>query len=304
MERKNINFIITLIISLGLFVGIMIAGLPGPGSPDQNLIPPEYISDFVVVLPGMIYTDVIFLYLFPVIGFTLFYLLCPVVIFVLLAIHKLVKRGARYGIDQIGKKMKGLDLFNRTLLVNFFSFSIASLLVQLGYGDLFRGGMVEPDKPIYAFHQAEATFLGTFLFTSIGMLLFIPLWLMEDSGLVMYRVYPGFRKTPDIEGTHGMYLNILKGYSGISTLLSLAIYTYNTIVLIDDWRNPAVLTPAILIGLPFIITGLFSIPLVLYEKLLPKMTSKLVPVLEKLGFKPIKIPTLEDIQDDRINVDN
>lgn len=313
MERKNISLIATFFVSLALLVGIMVAHEVKIGNPPQNLVPHEYITEFVVVLPGTIYTDTLLIYLFPIIGFGIFYLVAPLVLFVLLAIHKLVKRGAKYGIDQVGPKIRGKDLFSRTLLVNFFSFSVASLLVQLGFAGIFRAGIApSTDTQAYTLNQAEAVFLGTFLFTTIGMLLFIPLWLMEDSGLVMYKVHPGFRKTPDIEGTHGMYLNILKGYAGISTVLSLVVYTYNTFMVLDDpvqpgyqldWKNPALLTPLILIALPFIITGLFSIPLVLYEKLLPGMVKRLQPVLKKLGYTPIKVPALEDIQDERIVVD-
>jgi len=176
--------------------------------------------------------------------------------------------------------------------MSLFTFSIASVIVLLGYGKLFRPNFVEFNVLL----EAEAILLGTFCLTSIILLIFFPIWLLEDSGVVSYRVYPEERMPIDIQGAHSLYLHLLLGYAGISTILTLVNYIikiFNILPLSD----PAILIPIVLIALPFVITGLFSLPIFLYERLFQRIHKRLLSHLSPSDYPAIQIPTFEEIED-------
>jgi hypothetical protein len=208
-------------------------------------------------------------------------------------LHQLVYRSKKrffYGVVKLGSRVKPFMLFRRSLIVSLFSFSISALIVQAGLGPLFREGMM----PDLALNEAEAIFLGTFFIISIVLLLFFPIWLLEDSGVVIYRNYPGQRRPPLIEGTHAPYINVLQGYAGISTIIILVTYIAATFA--ESGFSPATLTPIILILLPFFITGLFSFAVYAYEKNLPNLIRKIQPKLEKLNLSEIEIPIYDEMK--------
>ena len=99
--------------------------------------------------------------------------------------------------------------------MTLFSLSVAGLLIQAGLGHLFRENLVVGS----ALNEAEALFLATFFIIPFVLLLFLPIWFLEDAGIVIYRNYPGQQRTPVLEGVHAPFLNVLQGYAGISTII-------------------------------------------------------------------------------------
>ncbi|MEJ2296691.1 MAG: hypothetical protein P8Y23_18235, partial [Candidatus Lokiarchaeota archaeon] len=61
----------------------------------------------------------------------------------------------------------------------------------------------------------------------------------------------------------------------------------------SSFTDPAILTPIILLILPLIITGLFAIPLSLYEKNLEKIQNRIHTRLSKFNIPYIDIPSYE-----------
>lgn len=292
--KKFLSLMFGFLISLTLFA--VIYGLAviqkELGIPD--LVPPEYVSYFIAILPGPLWTDTIFLYLFPIASFALFFLISPYTTIFFIKLHKLIYRSKKrfnYGIVKLGSKMKPFMLFRRSIVVSLFSFSISALIVQAGGMKLFRAGVVLNPT----LHEAEAIFLGTFFIIPFVLLLFFPFWLLEDSGIVICRFYYGKRKPPIIEGTHSPYINVLQGYAGISTLIILVTYIIRTLAETSP-LDPAILTPIILIFLPFIITGLFAFPVLIYEKTIQKLFRRIQPSLNKLNLTEIQIPTFDEMK--------
>jgi len=292
--KKFLSTIIGFAISLTIFVIIYILSiLQKEWIAWGNLIPPEYVSHFVAILPGPLWTDTILLYLFPVVAFGLFYLISPYTTIFFIKLHQLIYRSKNrfnYGIIKLGPKVKPFMLFRRSLIASLFSFSISALIVQAGLGPLFRAGMM-PDS---ALNESEAIFLGNFFIISFVLLIFFPIWLLEDSGVVICRFYPGKRRPPLIEGTHAPYINILQGYAGISTLIVLVTYITSALA---EAIGPSLLTPIILIVLPLFVSGLISFAVYIYEKNLPKLMKKIQPRLDKLNLPEITIPTFEELKE-------
>jgi len=183
-EKKYIIIYVGFAISLFIYLLIYIAGeLNRNGIIQQNLVPDVYLSQFVVILPGPLITDVILLYILPIVIFIVFYKIAPITIKVYLKIHKLSYIGRskpQYGMVELGNHRNVSALIRRAILVGFLSFSITALIVQGGFPLLFRAleSFMTPDMVMsnYLF-LSEAVFLGTFLLTSLALFIFLPIWL-------------------------------------------------------------------------------------------------------------------------------
>jgi hypothetical protein len=128
MERKNIFIIISFILSIVLFATIyilyLIDTLHLPGLP-PSLIPPEYIHDFILILPGPIFTDVPLLFLFPLLIFALFVLIAPVFTQILYKIYDFsftFRIKPNYGILRSSTRIKTSSLIYRAVMVSLFAF--------------------------------------------------------------------------------------------------------------------------------------------------------------------------------------
>jgi hypothetical protein len=308
MDRKYFLLVLCFIITIGIFaiiIGLLLASKPL----GRNLIPPQYM-EFIPVLPGPIFTDVLLLFAIPIGVFALIYAATPTFSKMLVYLHKLIMRGAKYGFAQLGSDIKAGSFIKRAFYISLFAFNMSAIIVGLDYGDLFRLGArdltgVSPmdQYRILTLHESEAVFLGTFLLATAGLFIFIPLWILEDSGLIMYRIFPDQRRAPDIEGVHSMYANLWKAYISISTLYTLWEYISKSFSVIKGINDGAILTPIILCFLPFLTIGLVSIPAYLYEKQLPRFTNRVTTGLRSFKLPDIQIPDIQKIGIDRITVE-
>jgi len=297
MEKKYLPLIIGFIISILLFVSIYVLHLVS-NSIGLNLIPPEYIYVFIPLLPGPMLTDVILLYLFPVVIYLLINLISPSLVRFLYRINKLTfifRKAPDYGFLKVGTEFRASRIFFRAFLVNLFAFGSSAILFQLGAGNLFRatpGGGGSIPEGLYV---AEAIFFGTFFLASLSMLLFLPAWYMEDSGLIAYRHFPDQRRTPIIEGVHKWYTNVLEVYTGFTTIITL--FQVITKAFPDAGFGPAILTPIIVIISPLILTGLLALPIYLYEKNMEKIQSRIYKKFAKYNLQHIAIPLFNDLDE-------
>jgi hypothetical protein len=243
-------------------------------------------------------TDVILLYLFPVIIYFLVSLIAPYVVQFLYKINKITyvfRKAPNYGLLAVGEKFKPSRLFLRAFLVNLFAFGSSVVLFQLGAGSLFRATLGGGGYIPAGLYAAEAIFFGTFFLASLSMLLFLPSWFLEDSGLVSYRHFPEQRRTPIIEGVHQWYINILGIYTGISTIFTL--FQVITKAFPDAGFGPAILTPIIVIISPLILTGLLALPMYLYEKNMEKMQNRIHNQLAKYNLRHFSLPKFENLDE-------
>ena len=287
MAKKNIFLITCFIATLVLFIVI------GAFGTKRIRVPLEYFTEFVSIIPGPIYTDMIVLFGLPFVFVLLYYIAAPAMTRFLVWLHKLINRGASYGIAKLGAEIHGTTLFKRVWLASILAFSMASLAVQSGGWRLFRfvpPEMISSDYLDFV-HEMEGLFLGTFFMTPFAFLIFLPIWCIEDCGIIMYKNYSNQRITPDIEGVQGLYENIVKGYAGISTVITLATYIYKGFTTISITAGEF-LTPVILVILPFLAIGLISLPIGLYEQKNRALAAKVHQKLENAGLKHVVIPEM------------
>jgi len=293
-------------LSITLFLVIFILGFIGKISP-LTFIPQQFMDDFITLIPPTIPTfgilwDIIILYLLPVAIMLIIIAVSPYMIKFFFKIHKLINRKAVYGIIEMEKerKPKFYYLGFRVLVVGLFAFSLMSILAEFGAGSIFRDVVVGGSGTGWELvFQAEAVFLGTYFIAPFVLFVFVPLWIMEDSGLMAYKSFSDQRRTPDIEGVHTTYSHLLEAYSGVSTILVLATYIIGAVsVLLTD---PAFLAPNIMsvisiIVLPLTITGLFALAVIVYEKNIEKTKERIQKAMLAEGFVMIRIPEMEELK--------
>lgn len=272
---------------------------------EMNLIPTEYLTDFVLIIPGPLITDILVLYLLPVVFLIIFLKIAPSIIRGAIKLHKISYFGMNtpeYGMLEKVQKRTIWVLIKRSWTISFFSFTIAAYFVNLGMGPAFRPNYmyVDVNQPetilVGTLNLAEAMFLGTFFFMSIALFIALPIWLLEDSGVMFYRDFPNDLRTPTFRGAYVLFERILEFFTSISTLLLL----YNIVVRCFDVLqpgDPGILTPLILIVLPLLVTGLNAFALIIYEKLLPESISKVHDKLLEKGYYFIQAPqSLESLK--------
>jgi hypothetical protein len=292
MKKSHLPVWISFFLSIGLFCAFIILSLLFLFNIVPGIIPKEYIFEFVAIIPGPMYTDILILYIIPILIYYLIKSIAPNLVFILYKINKftfIFRVKPKYGIIKEQGELKTGQTIFRIILISLFAFATSSILVQLGFGKLFRasGGFG-------SLQYAEEIFFGTFFITGICLFLFAPLWLLEDSGVVAFRSYKDRRKTPIMEGIHNLFANLLELYTGLTTVqgyIALIITTFSVLVPGDQ----AILTPIVLIILPFVITGLFAIPFYLYEKNLTNIRARIHSKLIKKGLSLINIPDFEDL---------
>ncbi|MFX0018699.1 MAG: hypothetical protein ACFFAK_15255 [Promethearchaeota archaeon] len=305
MEKKFVPVLICFIFSIIVFLTFLILGILTVNNPGLDLIPIEYVYWFLPLLPGTMYTDTIFFYLFPILIYLIFFAISPFLVQMLFKINKLTytfRKKPEYGFLEFNRDIKPTRILYRAIILSFFTFSTTILVMQLldlppqafrrfSWSDL----ILNPDlKYLYV---AEGTFFMAFFLTSFCSLLFLPIWLLEDCGLMLYRTFPEQRRTPIIEGVHNSYFKVLETYTGIATILAYIRQIYVTFRVVGQMPpfDPAILTPLIVLFLPFIITGLLAIPIFIYEKMLSKSLKRVNSRFSKYNLPQFKLPELNDL---------
>jgi len=255
---------------------------------------PGYKEYFIYIIPGQFSTDFIIIYSIPILFFLLSYWVAPYLAIFYIRLHqffsRLIRRQTKYGITTIGNQVTASRILYRAVVMGLFSFSFAALFIGLGYGELFRPDFYgETD-----FLQFEQILIGTLFISLFVPIVFFPIWLLEDSGVVSYRNYSDYRMPVNIEGVHSIYLNILMGYTGLSTIISLITYISNAFMTVPLYENSVTIV-VVLILMPFLYTGIFMIPIYLYERYFSRAQNRLHSKLARFQFPQIKIPAFEEL---------
>ena len=295
MEKSKIFLISSFILMLALIATILILFVVS-NAIHLSLIPSEYIFEFVNILPGPIYTDVLILLVLPFLVGAFYIQIAPKLVSGLYKLNKfsyIFRKTPNYGIFDKGFEIKFSSYFYRSIMVGLFTFGTSALLVSIFGAEIFRVNF-DSGAP-QALLIAEGIFFGCFFLTFLGLALFMPIWILEDSGLIEFRIFEGNRKAPMIEGVHKFYKNVLGIYSGLSTLGAYYTVISNTFLVLQP-TDPGLLTPIILMVLPIILTGFYAIPLFLYEKKLPKIQTKIHNHLYKIGIPKIAVPSFDELK--------
>jgi len=240
------------------------------------------------ILPGDTLIDFIWLYMLSgIIGLVL-YFITPNISNFLLRMHRSIRgRNARYYLQTIDHQVSGTDQLRRTLIPAFaalgISYSISN--IQTIANTIFVSeGFVAIAEEAQSIISSLSLLFILLLVACFIMLVFTPIWLLQDSGVVCeLEKKPG--TISEIEGVGNWYLKMMKGFAGISTIVAYIFTVIQTI----GWYQFVLQSPpeggfslliflvpvAAVVAAPLLALGPISLIFVVYEISLTKSLRKL-----------------------------
>jgi hypothetical protein len=273
MKISDYKIPIILFIATYLIAIIIFLVAPPNSTPYTPLIP---IDNAVFE----IFTALIIYSVTGILGaFLLGYVLAPIFLF----IHvKLIGRKLQYGFIEREPPSK----FRKTFK-GFFPVLLAlNLSLLLASNQDLMNIIIYPEHqaPIGQINPVGVIFLLMYT-VGVGMGLFSAVWLIDDTGLICSnkKKIEGTDKTIEIRSVGSTFKNILKGYAGISVILSFTsyvIFTITTFYSIEDLFVNAL--P--LIGLPIALTCFNTLTMVLLDLAKDKNKKYIRYLARKLGI--------------------
>ena len=270
MEKR---FLGPLIISIVfLILAVFLSFLPVIISSEPDIIP---------MIPGGVYSDVIITMLIPYLFFMIMLFLGPVFAPFLVALHKMIKLGKyEYFITTTDKKRSGFRILTRSIFPGMFAINLAIYIALYGgFNSMiyYNGGEA---SQIPALIEYASIIIGM----PIASLIIIPLWMIQTSGLMCAKRIESYNYpvSPDIENVSQFYIKLLKGFVGISFIISYSM------ILFDYFTTTTDTSTFFVVFLDPIIIILFSLPIALIIEMREgQIKDKMVKVLNKLKIDTI-----------------
>jgi len=270
--------------------------------------------DFVTVLAGSTQTDVnsLLFLLIPAYFIGFFVLVIPVAL--LMILFNKMSRSSTYeiGIFTTGEGFSPMKMIRRGIVPALFALSTGEIFVNLLPDRMFGG--------IPAFESGEAyiflrlfnplqTLLGSLLALIIGLVLFAPTWILNDSGIVgqVKSSHMSTRRCPDTEGIGRWFSNIFGGFAifaypitMIHRFFYVQYFVHDVPLTFLNLMNSIFWT----VGIPFLVMS-FVLPFIILNELgLSRVRPKLQNFARRLGAKEVQPKSLMlemlDVQD-RLN---
>ncbi len=254
-------------------------------------------------LPGNILFDFVWLYVFSLLTGIICYFASPVLSAFFWKLHRYITRkNYSYYIQDLGTHKKPIPQSRRMILPTLVALGIAfsisnirsfanAIFVTESFGSL------APEAQTIVTSMALLFIL--LLISCFISILFAPMWLMQDAGLVC-ELKKKPRMTADIEGVGNWYLKMLKGFAGISTVVA---YIFTIIQTIEWYQFVVFVSPpdGVLMGVIFLIPvaavsvspllalGPISIVHVIYEKSLQRNLRSFARYISKSDLYTVEI---------------
>ncbi|MHA1137457.1 MAG: hypothetical protein ACTSSE_13310 [Candidatus Thorarchaeota archaeon] len=297
MESKN-RFFIPIIFSI---VGILATFLVS-----QNLslniadaVPSS--TDFVRAIEGPIQADVrTLLFVFLPVYLVVFALLTIPIALVMILFNK-ISRTATYdlGIFSTGEGFGTIKLLRRALVPSLFALSSAEIFLNLIPDWVFsipEIGTVPVDV-FRGLYDPLQTLLGALLALVVGIAVFAPTWILNDSGIVT-QVKPNHmatRRCPDTEGIGRWFSNLIGGFAILAypiTVFYRYFYVRYIVLGIDPTFQSLIPSLFWIVGIPFLVMS-FVLPFVILNEFgLSFTVPRIQTFARKLGAKDVKPKSL------------
>jgi hypothetical protein len=277
----------------------VVAIISGVVFSQQHIFPfydPQGIYPF---LPGNFLLDSIWLYAITILIGVLIYFATPRLSLAFLRLHRLLRSNYEYHLEERTSSSEGNPI-RRVVVPAFASLGIAVSLAESSIApSIFVFENFENfESPQPAIEATFPVFFILLLVATVILLIFAPIWLLSDVGVICQRAQLDSRTTTNIEGVGDYYLKLLKGFAGVSTiivygLLMLRMFEwYGWVMTFEDLPFPAIvlLIPVLIaLGGPVIAMGPLSLVLMFYETSLGRNVKALESRLEERGLQKRRV---------------
>mgnify|MGYP006286232777 CR=1 FL=1 len=230
-------------------------------------------QDFVWLIPGRTHIDLIITFI--VVPIIMCFLLPFSYLFTFLnfKITKLFQvHYEYYYIDLKQKPFPARHLFQRALIPVLVAIAISQLVNSVPFFTYYITREV----------VSSIIFLAI-LITPIVCILFIPLWIYKDAGIIKVRKKSDKRIPPDIHPYGKIQYQSYRGFAGITTPITYFIIIFPNL-------QSANYVSLIVLLFPFFLIGLYMPLLILYEARVEKISEKIV---RKLNLPPLQIENID-----------
>ena len=240
--------------------------------------------DLIPIIPGNIIIDVTFAVFIPYLFLIVWLYLGPIIAPGFVKLHKLIKLNKYdYFITTTDKKRSGVRILARSILPGMLAVNIAIYITL--YGGINNIILIDGSLPnnIPSVIEYASILIGI----PIASFIIIPLWMIQTSGLMGSKRMESYNHpvSPDIESVPQFYIKLLKGFAGISFIItySLILYQYFTTA---DFSGSY--SPILVVFLDPILIILYSLPIALIMELREeKIKAKMQKYLEKMKINTI-----------------
>jgi hypothetical protein len=148
------------------------------------------------------------------------------------------------------KKLSGMRIIIRSAFPGLLAINIAIYISLYGeFNPLFHFEGANPNMVPVVIEYASLI-LGI----PIACLVLLPVWMLQSSGLMCSKKVESYKRpvTPDIESVGQFYIKMLKGYVGISTIISYSFILFQYLTTGDQSILLIVFIDPIIIILAFV----------------------------------------------------
>ncbi len=252
-------------------------------------------------LPGDIMVDFLWIVAVSIVVGLLVILLSPYIATLLWLGHRIVKaKGYDYYL-QVRDNRPERHLWRRAVTPVFVALGITFLIVNsnaLSVVFVTENFDVIGPEDVIIMTGLPVLFI-LLIVGAVVPLIFAPLWLLDDIGMISARRALSRRTTPDIEGVGAFYLKLLKGFAGASTIIGYFVIGAQTVswfmTFVDRMSELSfpifvLFVPlGAIIGAPLL--GMISILVVMifYELAVVRNTERLEKIVSRFGVKRVRV---------------
>lgn len=251
-------------------------------------------------LPGDILIDFIWVYVLTLICGVFAYVAAPFLSAIFWKGHRFLTAGHyKYHVQVFDAGATQRSKVRRLILPAFVALGLAAAIAnirQVANLIFVNESFANLDESAPALEVGIPIFFILILIASFVTLLFVPLWLLEDAGVICERETVGKHVTADIEGVGNWYIALLKGFAGITTVIAYLLIAVSTIEWYYTISVPNLITlislivPVVaIIGAPFLAMAPISVVHFCYELSLRRNKERLEQKLERAGLSKVVI---------------
>jgi hypothetical protein len=272
------------------------------------VVSPGY--DFVTPLDGPLQVDVnsLLFLLIPAYFIGFFTLAIPIAL--LMILFNKISRASTYelGVFTTGEGFSAMKIIRRGIVPALFALSTGEIIVNLLPNRIFGTPTFVPGDAsefLRLFNPLQ-TLLGALFALILGLVIFAPTWILNDSGIVT-QVKPSLmnaRRCPDTEGIGRWFSNLIGGFVILAYPITMVHrFFYIQYVIHEVPINLSNLMNSIfwIVGVPFLVMS-FVLPFIILNELgLSWVRPKIHSFARRLGAKEAQPKSLMlemlDVQD-------
>ncbi|MGY5876711.1 MAG: hypothetical protein RTU30_13265 [Candidatus Thorarchaeota archaeon] len=259
--------------------------------------------DTVSVIPGNVAVDApsLIYVMLPVYIIEFFILTIPIAV-IMLIVNKGVKSAwYTHSVVHTGQRFDAFRMIRRAIAPALFSLSFAEVILSFAPQWLFNQPGTPEDVSLgFYFVGPLFTINGAMITLAVGLAVYMPTWLLNDSGIVSHLKTDQLqnRRCPDTLGVGRWYSNFISGFALLAYPVMISYqYFYRWLPTLN---TPDVVVTSFIwsISLPLLMMA-FVIPIIiLNELMLDRLSKPIQRLARKMGAGEIHIENLEDVMVD------